>query len=51
MALLEVEGLHVGYGFPVLMGISFEVQEGERRCSSGSTAPARPPPSPPSPGC
>src|SRR6266540_7106242 len=29
MALLEVEGLHVGYGFPVLMGVSFAVEEGE----------------------
>jgi branched-chain amino acid transport system ATP-binding protein len=29
MALLEIEGLHVGYGFPVLMGISFAVEEGE----------------------
>ncbi len=29
MALLEVEGLQVGYGFPVLMGIGFEVEEGE----------------------
>jgi branched-chain amino acid transport system ATP-binding protein len=29
MALLEVEGLRVGYGFPVLMGIGFEVEEGE----------------------
>ena len=29
MALLEVEGLRVGYGFPVLMGIGFEVAEGE----------------------
>ena len=29
MALLEVEGLRVGYGFPVLMGIDFEVEEGE----------------------
>ena len=29
MALLEVESLEVGYGFPVLMGISFEVEEGE----------------------
>ncbi len=29
MALLEVEELHVGYGFPVLMGISFAVEEGE----------------------
>ena len=29
MALVEVEGLHVGYGFPVLMGISFAVEEGE----------------------
>ncbi len=29
MALLEVEGLRVGYGFPVLMGISFRVEEGE----------------------
>ncbi len=29
MALLEVEGLRVGYGFPVLMGVSFAVEEGE----------------------
>ena len=29
MALLEVEGLRVGYGFPVLHGISFSVEEGE----------------------
>jgi branched-chain amino acid transport system ATP-binding protein len=29
MSLLEVEGLRVGYGFPVLMGISFTVEEGE----------------------
>jgi branched-chain amino acid transport system ATP-binding protein len=29
MALLEVKDLRVGYGFPVLMGISFEVEEGE----------------------
>jgi branched-chain amino acid transport system ATP-binding protein len=29
MALLEVADLRVGYGFPVLMGISFEVEEGE----------------------
>src|SRR3712207_9495844 len=29
MALLEVENLRVGYGFPVLMGISFQVEEGE----------------------
>jgi len=29
MALLEVEHLTVGYGFPVLHGISFEVEEGE----------------------
>jgi branched-chain amino acid transport system ATP-binding protein len=29
MALLEVRGLRVGYGFPVLMGIDFEVEEGE----------------------
>jgi branched-chain amino acid transport system ATP-binding protein len=29
MALLEIENLRVGYGFPVLMGISFEVEEGE----------------------
>ena len=29
MALLEVRDLRVGYGFPVLMGIDFEVQEGE----------------------
>jgi branched-chain amino acid transport system ATP-binding protein len=28
-ALLEVEQLRVGYGFPVLMGISFVVEEGE----------------------
>ena len=29
MALLEIDGLTVGYGFPVLHGISFEVEEGE----------------------
>jgi len=29
MSLLEVEDLRVGYGFPVLMGISFTVEEGE----------------------
>ena len=29
MSLLEVAGLRVGYGFPVLMGISFAVEEGE----------------------
>src|SRR5688500_3883483 len=29
MAYLEVEGLRVGYGFPVLMVISFEVDKGE----------------------
>jgi branched-chain amino acid transport system ATP-binding protein len=29
MALLEVKDLRVGYGFPVLMGVSFEVDEGE----------------------
>jgi branched-chain amino acid transport system ATP-binding protein len=29
MALLEVEQLQVGYGFPVLHGISFSVEEGE----------------------
>jgi branched-chain amino acid transport system ATP-binding protein len=29
MALLEVEALRVGYGFPVLMGIDFAVEEGE----------------------
>ena len=29
MALLEIRGLRVGYGFPVLMGIDFEVEEGE----------------------
>jgi branched-chain amino acid transport system ATP-binding protein len=29
MALLEVDALTVGYGFPVLHGISFEVEEGE----------------------
>src|SRR5205814_3820594 len=27
--LLEVDGLRVGYGFPVLMGVSFAVEEGE----------------------
>ncbi|MEX2659372.1 MAG: ABC transporter ATP-binding protein [Acidimicrobiales bacterium] len=29
MALLEIEDLQVGYGFPVLMGIGFHVEEGE----------------------
>jgi branched-chain amino acid transport system ATP-binding protein len=29
MALLEVRGLEVGYGFPVLMGIDLTVEEGE----------------------
>jgi branched-chain amino acid transport system ATP-binding protein len=29
MALLEVNDLRVGYGFPVLMGISFAVEQGE----------------------
>ena len=29
MALLEVQELRVGYGFPVLMGIDFQVEEGE----------------------
>ncbi len=29
MALLEVDALTVGYGFPVLHGISFQVEEGE----------------------
>jgi branched-chain amino acid transport system ATP-binding protein len=29
MAFLEVRDLEVGYGFPVLMGISFDVEEGE----------------------
>ena len=29
MSLLEIENLRVGYGFPVLMGISFAVEEGE----------------------
>ena len=29
MAVLEIEELRVGYGFPVLMGISFVVEEGE----------------------
>jgi branched-chain amino acid transport system ATP-binding protein len=29
MALLEIDSLTVGYGFPVLHGISFEVEEGE----------------------
>jgi branched-chain amino acid transport system ATP-binding protein len=30
VSLLEVKGLRVGYGFPVLMGISFIVEQGER---------------------
>jgi len=30
VSLLEVEGLRVGYGFPVLMGVSFIVEQGER---------------------
>ncbi|MGH8973936.1 MAG: ABC transporter ATP-binding protein [Acidimicrobiia bacterium] len=30
MSLLEVDSLRVGYGFPVLMGISFVVEQGER---------------------
>jgi branched-chain amino acid transport system ATP-binding protein len=34
-ALLEVEGLRVGYGFPVLMGISFVVEVGERAVMFG----------------
>ena len=29
MALLEIDGLQVGYGFPVVHGISFSVEEGE----------------------
>jgi branched-chain amino acid transport system ATP-binding protein len=29
MALLEIDGLRVGYGFPVLMGVAFSVEEGE----------------------
>jgi branched-chain amino acid transport system ATP-binding protein len=29
MALLEIDELRVGYGFPVLMGIGFTVEEGE----------------------
>ena len=29
MSLLEIQGLRVGYGFPVLMGIDFAVEEGE----------------------
>ncbi len=29
MPLLEVEDLRVGYGFPVLLGIDFEVEQGE----------------------
>jgi branched-chain amino acid transport system ATP-binding protein len=29
MALLEIDELRVGYGFPVLMGIAFAVEEGE----------------------
>jgi branched-chain amino acid transport system ATP-binding protein len=30
VSLLEIESLRVGYGFPVLMGISFVVEQGER---------------------
>jgi branched-chain amino acid transport system ATP-binding protein len=30
VSLLEVESLRVGYGFPVLMGITFVVEQGER---------------------
>ena len=30
MSLLEVADLRVGYGFPVLMGVSFVVEQGER---------------------
>jgi branched-chain amino acid transport system ATP-binding protein len=30
VGILEVSELRVGYGFPVLMGISFSVEEGER---------------------
>ena len=30
MSLLEIEDLRVGYGFPVLMGVSFVVEQGER---------------------
>ncbi|MGH9038403.1 MAG: ABC transporter ATP-binding protein [Acidimicrobiia bacterium] len=30
MSLLEIDRLSVGYGFPVLMGISFVVEQGER---------------------
>ena len=30
MALLEVNELRVGYGFPVLLGIGFAVEEGEK---------------------
>ena len=29
MALLEIRDLQVGYGFPVLMGIDVDVEEGE----------------------
>jgi branched-chain amino acid transport system ATP-binding protein len=29
VAYLEVRGLRVGYGFPVLLGVEFEVEEGE----------------------
>jgi branched-chain amino acid transport system ATP-binding protein len=29
MSLLEVRDLHVGYGFPVLLGIDIDVEEGE----------------------
>jgi branched-chain amino acid transport system ATP-binding protein len=30
VSLLEIERLRVGYGFPVLMGISFVIEQGER---------------------
>jgi len=30
VSLLEIEDLRVGYGFPVLMGVSFVVEQGER---------------------
>ena len=51
MALLEVEELRVGYGFPVLLGIDFEVGRARRPCCSGSTAPARRRRCRRSPGC
>ena len=41
--LLEVRGLHAGYGaVEVLRGIDLQVGEGEAVACSGATAPARP---------